>query len=72
MKNISLVDDIFFGELLKRVLKKVFTDEVVEQFSWFGWQKKYFFVTTVLADIIKSNQKNKLKLFFFLKLLLLI
>lgn len=31
------------------------TDEVAEQFSWFGRQKKRCFATTSLADLVKSN-----------------
>jgi len=51
----SLIGGASLGELLRRILKKIMTDEVAEEFSWFGRQKKYSFATTGLADLIKSN-----------------
>ncbi|XP_025419952.1 uncharacterized protein LOC112690209 isoform X1 [Sipha flava] len=40
VKNISLIGGSSLGELLRRTLKNILTDEVAEQFSWFGRQKK--------------------------------
>jgi len=32
----SLIGGTSLGELLRRILKKIMTDEVAEEFSWFG------------------------------------
>ncbi|KAL5237318.1 hypothetical protein ACI65C_004728 [Semiaphis heraclei] len=59
VKNMTLIGGTSLGELLRRILKKIMTDEVAEEFSWFGRQKKFSFATTGLADLIKSAVKIK-------------
>jgi len=51
----SLIGGTSLGELLRRILKKIMTDKVAEEFSRFGRQKKISFATTGLVDLIKSN-----------------
>jgi len=51
----SLIGGSSFSELLRRILKTILTNQVAEQFSWFGRQKKLSFATTALADLVKSN-----------------
>ncbi|KAF0750281.1 putative leucine-rich repeat-containing protein [Aphis craccivora] len=40
IKNLSLIGGSSIGELLRRILKKILTDEIAEQYCWFGRQKK--------------------------------
>ncbi|KAL5234629.1 hypothetical protein ACI65C_002039 [Semiaphis heraclei] len=61
VKNMSLIGGSSFSELLRRILKTILTNQVAEQFSWFGRQKKLSFATTALADLVKSAVKIKYK-----------